>query len=77
MRMNDFFRRRVVQDYAMFIHEYLSGMGLDCYDFEELVKRNNGSNHLDSYWVKFDGIGASCYNDIWEQSYPIYKEGTI
>lgn len=71
--LNDFFRRRVVQDYAMWLQDYLKGMGLSGYDFEELVKRNNGSNHLDEYWVKFDRIGAKCYNDIWTQKYPIYK----
>lgn len=75
--LNEFFQRRVVQDYAMWLHDYLEGMGLPGYDFEELVKRNNGSNHLDEYWIKFDSIGAQCYDDIWTQKYPIYSTGTI
>ncbi len=75
--LNDFFRRRVVQDYAMWLSDYLEGMGLSCYNFEELVKRNNGSNHLDEYWIRFDGIGAQCYDEIWTQKYPIYLTGTI
>lgn len=74
---NEFFKRRVVQDYAMYLREYLDACGLESYDFEEIVKRNNGSNHLDMFWVKFENIGAKCFNDIWQQEYPIYKEGTV
>lgn len=42
------------------------------YDFEEIVKLNNGWNHLDYYWVKFDELDATCWKDILTQKYPIY-----
>lgn len=75
--INNFFRRRVVADYAMWLREYLDALYLDHYDFEEIVKRMNGNNNVDFYWVKFDGIGAKQFSDIISQEYPIYKEGTI
>lgn len=70
---NNFFKYRVVKDGAMWIRDYLNVMGLKHYDFEELVKKNNGWNHLDEYWVKFDGIGARNWEEVKSQSYPIYK----
>lgn len=70
--INDFFRRRVVEDHAMFLMDYLDAMGLDHYDYEEMIKRNNGSNHLDNFWVKFEGLGAKNFDDICNQHYPIY-----
>lgn len=69
--LNDFFRRRVVQDNAMLLKEYLEDMGLDYYDFEELIKKNNGSTH-DFYWVKFKDMGAKNFDEICNQHYPIY-----
>lgn len=75
--LNNFFRRRVVQDYAMWVDEYVHAMGLSEYNFEELVKRNNGNNMIDFFWIKFEGIGAKCWADVWKQEYPIYTEGTI
>lgn len=71
--INNFFRRRVVPDYAQDIRDYLTAIGLDTYDFEELIKRNNGYNHLDFFWVKFKNIGAQSWHDICTQTYPIYK----
>lgn len=70
---NNFFKYRVVKDGAMWIRDYLDAAGLKHYDFEELVKRNNGWNHLDYYWVKFDGLGARNWEEIKSQYYPIYK----
>ena len=69
--INDFFRRRVVQDNAMMLKEYLDDMGLPYYDFEELIKKNNGSSH-DFFWLKFNGLGAKNFSEICTQSYPIY-----
>ena len=69
---NDFFNRRVVKDGAMFIKEYLEEMGLDHYDFEELVKRNNGANHS-FLWVKFKDIGAQSWEELQHTRFPIYK----
>lgn len=69
--INNFFQRRVVPDYAQDIKEYLEAIGLRYYDFEELIKRNNGGNHLDFFWVKFPDKGARCWNDILTQKYPI------
>lgn len=70
--INEFFRRRVIDDHAMWLTDYLEALGLDHYDFEEIVKRNNGNNHLDDFWVKFDDLGAKTFKDIYEQQYPIY-----
>jgi len=71
--LNNFFQRRVVPDYAQDIGEYLDAIGLPYYDFEELVRRNNGGNHLDFFWVRFPDMGAQCWNDILTQNYPIYS----
>lgn len=69
---NEFFKHRVVLDGSQDIRDYLDCCGLKHYDFEEIVKLNNGWNHLDYYWVKFDGLGATCWKDILSQKYPIY-----
>lgn len=68
---NEFFKRRVVQDGAMFLRDYLDELHLEHYDFEQIVKRNNGSNHLDFYWVKFpNGVGIQKFEDIWKMQEP-------
>ena len=69
--LNEFFNRRVVQDNAMLLSQYLKQMGLQYYDFEELVKKNNGSTH-DFYWVKFKDFGARNFSEICTQNYPVY-----
>lgn len=69
---NNFFNRRVVKDYAMFIREYLNDMGLDSYDIDELVKRNNGSCH-DTYWIKFKDFGVKSWDELQHTRMPIYK----
>lgn len=69
---NDFFNRRVVKEHAMDIREYLNDMGLEHYDFEELIKRNNGSNH-GPFWIKFKDIGAQSWNELQHTRMPIYK----
>ena len=54
-------------------YEYVKGMGLERYDFKELIKRNNGWNHIDLYWLKMNGIGASSWEEVQTQDYPIYS----
>ena len=73
INFTEFFRRRVVPYYAMDSFEYVKGMGLERYDFEELIKRNNGWNHVDLYWLKMNGIGANSWEEIQTQDYPIYR----
>lgn len=72
--INSFFQYRVVRDYAQYIGEYLESLGLKYYDFEEIVKRNNGWNHSDYYWMKFDYFGARGWKEIQTQEYPIYRD---
>ena len=69
---NDFFNRRVVKDGAMLIREYLNSLELNNYDFDEIIKRTNGSNH-DTFWVKFKDIGAQSWNELNHTHFPIYK----
>lgn len=70
---NMFFRERVVQYGAQDIDKYVHTLGLEFYDFEEMVKRNNGWNHTGFYWVKFENMGAKCFKELYEQEYPIYS----
>ena len=70
--LNDYFKHHVVEDGAQDIHGYLRTLGLHYYELDEIVKRNNGYNFLDLYWVKFKGFGAQNWHEIQTQSYPIY-----
>ena len=36
-------------------------------DFDEYIRKNNGNNNLDNYWVKFPNFGAKCFRDICEK----------
>lgn len=69
---NDFFNRRVVKDGAQDIRKYLSDMGLEHYDFEELIKRTNGANH-GPFWIKFKNIGAKSWDELQHTKFPIYR----
>lgn len=71
--INDYFKHHVVEDGAQDIIPYLHELGLSYYDFDEIVKRNNGYDHLGFRWVKFEGIGASTWQELRTQRYPIYK----
>lgn len=77
VHLNDFFSRRVIPDNQMLLHDYLQAMKLESYNFEEMIKRRNGTNGIDDYWVKFEGIGAGTFEEIGTQKYPIYTESTI
>lgn len=47
--VNDFFKYRVCMDGCMGIEEYLRDLGLEVYDFEQIVRRLEGKNNIDSY----------------------------
>lgn len=72
LSFNTFFNQRVVRENAMYMRDYLDCMGLDHYDFEELIKKMNGWNAVGNFWVRFKDMGAQCWNDIITQKYPIY-----
>lgn len=70
--INHFFAERVVRYGAQEIEDYLDFLELKQYDFEQIVKKLNGWNALDNYWLKFKGIGASSWNEVTTQRYPIF-----
>lgn len=69
---NNFFNKRVVRWYAQDLRMYLDTMGLKYYDFDALIKKMNGWDAIGCQWVKFENMGAKCWEDIQTQSYPIY-----
>ena len=68
--LNEFFERRTMKENCMFYREHLKAIGLKSFDFDTYIKKNNGNNHLDNYWVKFEDFGAKCFSDICSQKYP-------
>ena len=75
--IDQFFKDRVIEFGCMQLKEYLDYLNLKYYDYEEIVKRNNGWNMVDLWWVKFDGIGAKNWKEVQTQKYPIYSEGVL
>ena len=69
--LNEFFERRTMKENCMFYKEHLKALGLPDFDFDTYIKKNNGNNHLDNYWIKFEDFGAKCFADICEQEYPV------
>lgn len=69
--INHFFAERVVRYGAQEIEDYLDFLELDQYDFEKIVKKMNGWNALDNYWLKFNSTGAKNWSEIQKQHYPI------
>ena len=61
---NKFFQRRTMREGCMFYQEHLRALGMETMDFDLYIKKNNGNNHLDNYWVKFEDFGAKCFQDI-------------
>lgn len=59
-----FFQRRTMHEGCMFYQEHLRALGLDKMDFDKYIKINNGNNHLDNYWVKFDDFGAKKFAEL-------------
>lgn len=69
--LNEFFQRRTMMEGCMYYMEHLHAIGLERMDFDKYIMMNNGNNHLDNYWVRFDGFGARSFEDICEQRYPV------
>ena len=69
--LNEFFERRTMKEHSMFYREHLKAYGMKEFDFDTYIKKNNGNNHLDNYWVRFADFGAQCFADICEQAYPV------
>ena len=34
------------------------------FDFDEYIRKNNGNNAVDNYWVRFEDFGARCFEDF-------------
>ena len=62
--LNAFFERRTMKEGCMFYEEHLRGIGMDPFDFDAYIKRNNGNNMLDNYWVRFEDFGAGQFADL-------------
>jgi hypothetical protein len=71
--LDDYFKNHVVEDGAQDIHNYLLSLGLKTYDLDEIVKRLNGNNFINFFWVKFSNMGARTWKEVMTQRYPIYK----
>ena len=70
--INEFFERRTMKENCMFYREHLKAFGMEKFDFDVYIRKNNGNNHLDNYWVKFEDFGAKCFDDICRQDYPVF-----
>ena len=62
--LNAFFERRTMKEGCMFYWEHLRNIGMEKFDFDEYIKKNNGNNNLDNYWVRFEDFGARCFADF-------------
>ena len=67
--LNAFFVRRTMKEECMFYREHLKAIGMERFDFDIYIRKNNGNNNLDNYWVKFPDFGARCFKDIAEHNY--------
>ena len=67
--LNAFFERRTMKEGCMFYREHLKAIGMERFDFDIYIRKNNGNNNLDNYWVKFPDFGAGCFKDIAEHNY--------
>ena len=72
--INKFFERRTMKENCMFYREHLDAIGMKVFDFDTYIKKNNGNNHLDNFWVRFDNFGAKSFDDICNQEYPVRWE---
>lgn len=62
--INAFFRRRTIREGCMFYMEHLRALGMEKMDFDEYIRKNNGNNHLDNYWVRFKDFGAKSFEEV-------------
>lgn len=69
---NEFFERRTMKEGCMFYREHLKAMGMEKFDFDKYIMKNNGNNHLDNYWVRFNDFGAKSFYEIRYQEYPVF-----
>lgn len=69
--INEFFLRRTMKEGCMFYREHMKAFGMERFDFDTYIMKNNGNNHLDNYWVKFEDFGARSFYDIRYQEYPV------
>ncbi|MBO6208333.1 MAG: hypothetical protein J6N53_13655 [Lachnospiraceae bacterium] len=71
--LNAFFERRTMKEGCMFYREHLKAIGMERFDFDTYIRKNNGNNNLDNYWVKFPDFGAKCFRDIAEHNSCIWQ----
>ncbi len=64
VNINEFFKRRTMKEGCMFYYEHLKALGFDRMEFDRYIMYKNGNNNLDNYWVRFEGFGATCWNDF-------------
>lgn len=69
--INEFFKRRTMRENCMFYKEHLEAIGMDRFDFDTYIKKNNGNNHLDNFWVRFENFGARNFEEVCYQEYPV------
>ncbi|MCQ2080317.1 MAG: hypothetical protein MJZ11_01575 [Lachnospiraceae bacterium] len=69
--INAFFKRRTMQENCMFYREHLRAIGLEEFNFDKYIMKNNGNNHLDNFWIRFDDFGARNFEEICNQDYPV------
>ena len=62
--INEFFERRTMKEGCMYYREHLRNIGLEMFDFDRYIMKNNGNNNLDNYWVRFEDRGARRFADI-------------
>ena len=62
--LNEFFERRTMKEGCMYYREHLKNIGMERFDFDDYIRLNNGNNHLDNYWVRFEGRGANCFAEL-------------
>ena len=67
--INAFFRRRTMKEGCMFYREHLKAINMERFDFDEYIRKNNGNNNIDNYWVRFEDVEARCFRDIAEHKY--------
>ncbi len=62
--INAFFQRRTMKEGCMFYREHLRAMGMERFDFDEYIRKNNGNNNVDNYWIRFPDFGAKRFGDL-------------
>ncbi len=61
---NEFFERRTMKENCMYYREHLHNIGMDQFNFDEYIKKNNGNNNLDNFWVMFEDFGARSFEEL-------------